>query len=66
MDGEITDYGKDIIQRNMQNGKFNLANAFMEQEKRILALEEAMTFFSNWYNKTHRTEILIPEHLKDK
>lgn len=58
----------DIVQRHTQGaegekGKFNLANALTEIDERLAGLEEAMAFFSNWYNKTQRTEIIVPEHL---
>lgn len=33
------------------------------QELRIQGLEEAMQFFSEWYNKTQRVDLLVPEHL---
>lgn len=61
---ELIDFGKNIVQRHIHEGKLNLANALIELDSRIAALEEAMSFFSNWYNKTQRTEILIPENLK--
>lgn len=35
------------------------------QELRIQGLEEAMQFFSEWYNKTQRVDILVPEHLSN-
>lgn len=54
---------KDIIQKHTHEGKFNLANAIVEIEERMNALEEAMSFFSNWYNKTQRIEILVPDYL---
>lgn len=56
----------DIIRRHTHEGKFNLANALVEIEERLIALEEGLMFFSTWYNKTQRgPEILIPDHLKD-
>ena len=61
---------KNIIERFTVEGKFNLALALLyqediikKQEIRIQALEEAMQFFSEWYNKTQRPNILVPEHL---
>lgn len=56
---------KDIIQKHTKEGKFNLANALVELETRSIALEEAMAFFSAWYNETQKTNILVPEHLKN-
>lgn len=62
-----------IVQRfTNEEGKFNLAEALITQDtvlknvcKRMMALEEAMMFFSNWYNKTQEVNILVPEHLKN-
>ena len=60
-----------IIERYTKEGKFNLSEALITQDRiiknlseRVIALEEAMMFFSNWYNKTQETNILVPEHLK--
>ena len=63
---------KNIIQRHTNDeGKFNLSTALLEQEAMIKSLsqrldgcEEALTFFSEWYNKTQRVDILVPEHIK--
>jgi len=63
---------KNIIQRHTNDeGKFNLSTALLEQEamikslsERVSACEEALTFFSEWYNKTQRVDILVPEHIK--
>lgn len=55
---------KDIVQRHTINGKFNLANAMIEIEDRLIGLEEAMAFFSNWYNSTQRVNILVSDDLK--
>jgi len=54
---------KDIIQRYTTPGKgLAIANALVEVEDRLLGLEEAMSFFSNWYNKTQRgPEILLSD-----
>lgn len=54
---------KDIIQKHTHEGKFNLANALLEFEERINGLEEAMIFFSNWYNKTQTVDILVPDNV---
>jgi hypothetical protein len=53
----------DIVQRNTKDGKFNLANALVDIDNRLKGLEEAMAFFSSWYNETQRVNILVPEHL---
>ena len=61
---------KTIVERHtMSDGRFNLAGCLMEQEAinkdliiKVAALEEAMQFFSEWYNKTQRVEILVPEN----
>lgn len=61
---------KNIIEKYTIDGQFKYGLALLElerinkdQEKRILGLEEAMQFFSEWYNKTQRVDILVPEHL---
>ena len=62
---------KNIVERHtMSDGKFNLGNALVEQEHiikhlldRIVGLEEAMQFFSEWYNRTQRVDILVPDTL---
>lgn len=61
---------KNIIERHTTEKGFNLANALLEQENiikaqmdKILALEEAIAFFANWYNRTQESNILVPEHL---
>lgn len=63
---------KNIIQRHTNDeGKFNFATALLEQEamiktlsQRINACEEALMFFSEWYNRTQRVDILVPESMK--
>lgn len=73
MDEENKTILKNIIQRHTNDeGKFNLSTALLEQEamivslsKRLDACEEALTFFSEWYNKTQRIDILVPESLKE-
>lgn len=57
---------KDILQRHKTDNKFNLANALLEIEDRLIALEEGIMFFANWYNKTQRTDILLPDYMKEK
>ena len=62
---------KSLVERHMMaNGQFNLGGYLGEQEKinkdlilRVAALEEAMMFFSNWYNKKYASNIIVPEHL---
>jgi len=61
---------KNIIERFTIEGQFKIGSALLyqeqiikKQEERIAALEEAMMFFSNWYNTTQRPNILVPEHL---
>lgn len=61
---------KNIIEKFTVEGQFKIGSALLyqeqiikKQEERILGLEEAMQFFSEWYNKTQRSNILVPEHL---
>lgn len=62
---------KNIIEKfTNDKGEFKIGSALLyqeqiikKQEERILGLEEAMQFFSEWYNKTQRANILVPEHL---
>ena len=55
---------KNIIEKYTDSeGKYKVGSAMLELERRILGLEEAMQFFSEWYNKTQRPNILVPEHL---
>lgn len=65
---------KSIIERWTIEGKFNLAAALAELEsknkrlnKQIEGLEEAMIFFSDWFNKTQVSEpkIILPTHLDE-
>lgn len=63
---------KNIITMFTVDGKFNYGNALLYlenitkyQKERIEALEEAMQFFSEWYNTTQRVNILVPEHLNN-
>lgn len=64
---------KTIIERHTNSeGKFNLAIALVESDnkvkeltKRIEACEEALTFFSEWYNKTQRANIILPDNLDE-
>lgn len=59
---------KNIVEKFTMEDKFNLAGALLKleavdknQEERLLGLEEAMMFFSEWYNKTQRKDILLPD-----
>jgi len=61
---------KNIIERFTVEGQLKIGSLLLyqediikKQEIRIQALEEAMQFFSEWYNKTQRPNILVPEHL---
>ena len=61
---------KNIIEKHYINGQVKIGPAMLElenkikaQELRIQGLEEAMQFFSEWYNKTQRVDLLVPEHL---
>jgi hypothetical protein len=61
---------KNIIEKFTVEGQFKIGSALLyqeqiikKQEERIAGLEEAMQFFSEWYNKTQRPNILVPEHL---
>lgn len=61
---------KNIIEKFTIDGNFKIGSALLELERvnkelrsRIEGLEEAMQFFSEWYNKTQRVNILVPEHL---
>jgi len=64
---------KNIVERHMlANGQFNFGTAFLEADARIHdltnrvnACEEALTFFSEWYNKTQRANILLPDNLDE-
>ena len=62
----------DIIAMFTKEGKFDIGAALRYldninkyQEERIAGLEEAMQFFSEWYNKTQRANILLPDNLED-
>lgn len=59
---------KNIVERHTTEAGFNLANYLFEQEainkhniEKIEALEQAMQFFVDWYNRTQRVDILVPE-----
>jgi DNA-binding MarR family transcriptional regulator len=64
---------KNIIERHTNSeGKFNLSTSLLEADRNIKALtervaacEEALTFFSEWYNKTQRANILLPDSLDE-
>jgi hypothetical protein len=60
---------KTLVEKFTIDGNFKLGSAlnFLEslhkkQETRLAALEEAMMFFSDWYNKTQRANIIMPEN----
>ena len=62
---------KNIVERHLaEDGKtLKIVNLLLEQEAinkdlilRVAGLEEAMQFFSEWYNKTQRVDILVPEN----
>jgi len=62
---------KNIIEKfTNDKGQFKIGSALLyqeaiikKQEERIAGLEEAMQFFSEWYNRTQRVDILVPENL---
>ncbi len=64
---------KNIVERHTnKDGQFNLGNCLAEQEainkhliEKVEALEQAMQFFVDWYNRTQRVDILVPDHIKD-
>ena len=65
---------KNIVEKftNAENGQFKVGSALIylenkvkEQEQHIQGLEEAMMFFSDWYNKTQRANIIMPDNLDD-
>ena len=56
---------KNIIEKYTDSeGKYKVGSAMLELERRILGLEEAMQFFSEWYNKTQRSNLILPESQK--
>jgi len=56
---------KNIIEKYTDSeGKYKVGSAMLELERRILGLEEAMQFFSDWYNKTQRSNLILPESQK--
>lgn len=65
---ELENKPKNIIERHQIENRFNMATAFLELEakyitatKRIDAIEEAMSFFVNWYeemNSKQKIELL--------
>lgn len=64
---------KNIIEKFTIEGNFKIGSAllYMEVENkkltdRVIGLEEAMQFFSEWYNKTQRINIILPDNLDDK
>ncbi len=61
---------KTIIEKYTIDGQFKFGLALLELERtnkdyktRLEALEEAMQFFSEWYNTTQRSNILLPNNL---
>jgi hypothetical protein len=63
---------KNIIEKFTIEGNFKIGSAllYMESENkklttRVDALEEAMQFFSEWYNKTQRANIILPDNLDE-
>lgn len=64
---------KNIIEKYTKDGQVKVGLCLLELEKinkdqelRITALEEAMAFFSKWYNDTQRVDILVPDTLKNE
>jgi hypothetical protein len=61
---------KNIIEKHTTtDGRFNLASLLLQQDsiitdlkKRVEGLEEAMIFFSDWYNKTQVSNIILPDN----
>lgn len=63
---------KDIVERHTTSEGFKFGTALRELEARnkdlvtrVSACEEALTFFSEWYNKTQRANILLPDNLDE-
>lgn len=61
---------KNIIEKHTVENQFKVGSALLDLERRnkdlkirVEALEEAMQFFSEWYNKTQRANILVPDTL---
>lgn len=61
---------KNIIEKHTVENQFRVGSALIDLERRnkelearIIGLEEAMQFFSEWYNKTQRANILVPDTL---
>lgn len=61
-----------ILEMFKREDKFDIGNALLylenitkHQAEKIAALEEAMMFFSEWYNKTQRVNIELPDHLDE-
>lgn len=63
---------KNIIEKHTNSeGQFKIGSAIMDLEirnkqleSRVEGLEEAMQFFSEWYNKTQRSNLILPEEQK--
>ncbi len=59
---------EDIVKRYTTDKGIHIANLVTELHERITALEEAMVFFNDWYDKMeakNKPIILVPEHLKN-
>lgn len=64
---------KNIIEKHTNpEGQFKVGSALIDLERRnkdleirVMALEEAMQFFSEWYNTTQRANIILPDNLDD-
>lgn len=64
---------KNIIEKHTIQKEFRVGTAFLDLEARnkdlqmrVEGLEEAMQFFSDWYNKTQRANILLPDTMDEK
>ena len=62
---------KNIVEKHTVEKNFRLASALVDLERRnkdlqdrVVGLEEAMQFFSEWYNKTQRSNLILPEETK--
>lgn len=63
---------KNIVEKHTNPKKeFKIGSALLDLERRnkelqdrVTGLEEAMQFFSEWYNKTQRSNLILPEETK--